>query len=100
LISRSSGKDSTFSLHEIRRAGEYDVVGALTTADIKAYREKEFAGTGITQLFPLWQRPTLPLAQAMIEGGHGGLSRYRRSEKAVGGICRAQIRFKIAGRPA
>ena len=27
----SSGKDSAWSLHEVRRAGEYDVVGALTT---------------------------------------------------------------------
>jgi len=31
LISWSSGKDSAFSLHEVRRAGEFDVVGALTT---------------------------------------------------------------------
>lgn len=31
LISWSSGKDSAFSLYEIRRAGEFDVVGALTT---------------------------------------------------------------------
>ena len=138
LISWSSGKDSAFSLHEVRRAGEFDVVGALTTvtetfgrvsihgvrqeilqaqcqaaglpprivpipypcpnaiyearmgeavaeavqegishiifgdlflADIKAYREQKLAGTGITPVFPLWQRPTLPLAQAMIASG-------------------------------
>ena len=31
LISWSSGKDSAFSLYEVRRAGEFDVVGALTT---------------------------------------------------------------------
>ena len=31
LISWSSGKDSAFSLHEVRRAGELEVVGALTT---------------------------------------------------------------------
>jgi diphthamide synthase (EF-2-diphthine--ammonia ligase) len=29
----------------------------------------KLAGTGITPLFPLWQRPTLALAQAMIESG-------------------------------
>jgi uncharacterized protein (TIGR00290 family) len=138
LISWSSGKDSAFSLHEIRRAGEFEIVGALTTvtetfgrvsihgvrqeillaqceaaelpprivpipypcpneiyearmgeaveravrdgithivfgdlflADIRAYREQKLAGTGITPVFPLWQRPTLPLAQAMIESG-------------------------------
>jgi uncharacterized protein (TIGR00290 family) len=31
LIAWSSGKDSAWSLHEVRRAGQYDVVGALTT---------------------------------------------------------------------
>lgn len=31
LISWSSGKDSAFALHEVRCAGEFDVVGALTT---------------------------------------------------------------------
>ncbi len=138
LISWSSGKDSAFSLHEIRRAGDYDVVGALTTVtetfervsihgvrqevlraqceaaglpqtivpipypcpneiyearmgeaiagavgagithiifgdlflqDIRAYREQKLAGTGITPIFPFWERPTLPLAHAMIESG-------------------------------
>ena len=138
LISWSSGKDSAFALHEIRRAGTFDVVGALTTvtetfdrvsihgvrqsilqaqlaaaglparivpipypcpnaiyearmgeavalavqegvthmifgdlflADIRAYREQKLAGTGITPVFPLWDRPTLPLAHAMIDSG-------------------------------
>ena len=31
LISWSSGKDSAFALYEVRRAGEFDVVGTLTT---------------------------------------------------------------------
>jgi uncharacterized protein (TIGR00290 family) len=31
LIAWSSGKDSAFALHEIRRDGDYDIVGALTT---------------------------------------------------------------------
>jgi uncharacterized protein (TIGR00290 family) len=138
LISWSSGKDSAFALHEVRRAREFDVVGALTTvtetfgrvsihgvrqeillaqceaaglpprivpipypcpneiyearmgeavataaqegithiifgdlflADIRAYREQKLAGTGITPLFPLWERPILPLAHAMIASG-------------------------------
>ena len=138
LISWSSGKDSAFALHEVRRAGEFDVVGALTTVtetfgrvsihgvrqqileaqceaaglplrivpipypcpneiyearigeavaeavangvthmifgdlflgDIRAYREQKLAGTGITPVFPLWQRPTAALAQAMIASG-------------------------------
>jgi len=138
LISWSSGKDSAFALHEARRAGEVDIVGALTTvtetfgrvsihgvrqeilqaqceaaglpqiivpipypcpneiyearmgeavaravgdgithmifgdlylADIRAYREQKLAGTGITPLFPLWQRPTDELAREMIASG-------------------------------
>jgi uncharacterized protein (TIGR00290 family) len=138
LISWSSGKDSAFSLVEVLRGGEFEMVGALTTvtetfgrvsihgvrqeilqaqcaaaglpqrivpipypcpnavyearmgeavaaavqdgithiifgdlylADIRAYREQKLAGTGITPVFPLWDRPTLPLAQAMIASG-------------------------------
>jgi uncharacterized protein (TIGR00290 family) len=138
LISWSSGKDSAFALHEVLRAGEVDVVGALTTVtesfrrvsihgvsqeilhaqldaaaleprivpipypcpneiyqtrmgeavaqavregithiifgdlfleDIRAYREQKLAGTGITPLFPLWQRATRALAREMIASG-------------------------------
>jgi uncharacterized protein (TIGR00290 family) len=138
LISWSSGKDSAFALHEVRQAGEFDVVGAVTTvtetfgrvsihgvreeillaqlaaaglppqivpipypcpnqiyearmgeavaravkdgithmifgdlylADIRAYREQKLAGTGITPVFPLWEKPTRALAQAMIASG-------------------------------
>lgn len=138
LISWSSGKDSAYALHAVRRAGEFDVVGALTTMtevfarvsihgvrqeillaqcaaaglpprivpipfpcpnevyetrmgaaiaaaaqdgithiifgdlflrDIRTYREQKLAGTGVTPVFPLWELPTLPLAQAMIADG-------------------------------
>ncbi len=138
LIAWSTGKDSAWALHEVRRAGDYEVVGALTTVtdafgrvsmhgvredllaaqlaatglapitvripypcpnetyeramaaaiegakargvthmifgdlfleDIRAYRERQLAGTGITPLFPLWQRPTAPLAREMIASG-------------------------------
>ncbi len=31
LIAWSSGKDSAFALHEVRRSGDYEIVGALTT---------------------------------------------------------------------
>jgi len=138
LISWSSGKDSAWALHEARREGRYDIIGALTTvtetfgrvsihgvrqeilqaqceaaglpqrivpipypcpngiyearmgeavaqavadgithmifgdlflADIRAYREQKLAGTGITPVFPLWDRPTPELAQAMMTSG-------------------------------
>ncbi|MES2602768.1 MAG: ATP-binding protein [Pseudomonadota bacterium] len=138
MISWSSGKDSAFALHQIRQAGAFDVVGALTTVtetfsrvsihgvreeilraqldaaglpplivpipypcpneiyeqrmmqalaqaradgvthmifgdlfleDIRAYREAKLMGTGITPVFPLWQRPTAQLARDMIASG-------------------------------
>jgi uncharacterized protein (TIGR00290 family) len=42
--------------------------GDLFLADIRAYREQRLAGTGITPLFPLWQRETGKLARDMIDG--------------------------------
>ena len=138
MIAWSSGKDSAWALHEARRSGEYDIVGALTTVtdafsrvsmhgvreqllsaqleaaglaptivripypcpngtyeremagaidaakargvthmifgdlfleDIRAYRERQLADTGITPVFPLWQRPTASLARKMIDAG-------------------------------
>jgi uncharacterized protein (TIGR00290 family) len=45
------------------------IFGDLFLADIRAYREQKLAGTGITPLFPLWQRPTPALAREMIAAG-------------------------------
>src|SRR6185312_5538585 len=138
LVAWSSGKDSAWALHEARRAGEFDIVGALTTVtdtfsrvsmhgvreellhaqlaaaglpativripfpcpneiyeremaaamsaakaqgvthiifgdlfleDVRAYRERQLAGTGITPVFPLWGFPTAALAREMIAAG-------------------------------
>lgn len=43
--------------------------GDLFLADVRAYREQAMADTGIEPLFPLWGRPTGPLALDMIAGG-------------------------------
>lgn len=138
LIAWSSGKDSAWALHEVRRGGDFDVVGALTTVtdafdrvsmhgvreellriqlaaaglepvimripcpcpndiyeremaavltdakargvtniifgdlfleDVRAYREKQLAGSGITPKFPLWLKPTAALAREMVDSG-------------------------------
>jgi uncharacterized protein (TIGR00290 family) len=45
------------------------VFGDLFLADVRAYREAALQGTGITPLFPLWDRPTDLLAKEMIEVG-------------------------------
>jgi uncharacterized protein (TIGR00290 family) len=43
--------------------------GDLFLADIRAYREKQLAGSGIRPLFPVWQIPTAQLARTMIASG-------------------------------
>ena len=43
--------------------------GDLFLADIRAYRERQLADTGIAPLFPLWKRDTRKLAAEMIDGG-------------------------------
>jgi uncharacterized protein (TIGR00290 family) len=43
--------------------------GDLFLRDIRAYREKQLAGSGLTPVFPLWEIPTASLAREMIAGG-------------------------------
>ena len=45
--------------------------GDLFQADIRAYRERQLAGTGLEPLFPVWETAadTPALARAMIAGG-------------------------------
>lgn len=138
LLSWSSGKDSAWALHELRRGGELELVGLVTTVnqafervamhgvreallerqaeaaglplwkvplphpcpnevyearmaalieraraagvtamafgdlfleEIRAYRERQLAGTGIEPRFPLWGRPTAELAREMVDAG-------------------------------
>lgn len=43
--------------------------GDLFLEDVRVYREKQMAGTGIEAVFPLWGRDTRELASEMIESG-------------------------------
>ena len=43
--------------------------GDLYLRDIREYRERQLAGTGLTPIFPLWELPTAALARDMIAGG-------------------------------
>src|SRR5438477_8902298 len=43
--------------------------GDLYLADVRAYRERQLAGSGLTPVFPLWELPTALLARDMIDGG-------------------------------
>jgi uncharacterized protein (TIGR00290 family) len=138
LLSWSSGKDSAWALHALRRDANFEVRGLLTTLneefqrvamhgtrrsvleaqaraaglplwvvqlpwpcsneiyeqrmsevcaravaegmdaiafgdlyleDVRAYRQKQLAPTGLEPLFPLWGIPTVDLAREMIAGG-------------------------------
>lgn len=55
---------------QLKRDGiRHIVFGDLYLEDIRAYRERQLAALGMTPIFPLWRRPTAPLARAMIAGG-------------------------------
>jgi uncharacterized protein (TIGR00290 family) len=138
LLSWSSGKDSAWTLHQLRQSPEIELAGLLTTVnaefnrvamhgvrhevlqaqaraaelplwevplpwpcsneiyesqmkaacdkavaegveaiafgdlflrDVREYRERQLAGTGLRPLFPLWKIPTGQLAREMIAGG-------------------------------
>lgn len=43
--------------------------GDLFLEDVRAYRVRQLAGTGLEPIFPLWQIPTDQLAREMIAGG-------------------------------
>ena len=43
--------------------------GDLYLRDVREYRKRQLAGSGLTPLFPLWGIPTAPLAREMIAAG-------------------------------
>jgi diphthamide synthase (EF-2-diphthine--ammonia ligase) len=45
------------------------IFGDLFLEDVRAYREKQLAGCGMTPVFPLWGRDTRKLAEDMVAGG-------------------------------
>jgi diphthamide synthase (EF-2-diphthine--ammonia ligase) len=43
--------------------------GDLFLEEVRAYRERQLAPTGLEPLFPLWLKPTDRLARDMVDGG-------------------------------
>lgn len=43
--------------------------GDLFLEDVRQYRERQLAGTGLTPLFPLWKRDTAALAREIVAAG-------------------------------
>jgi len=63
------GRMSALCARAINEGVQAMAFGDLFLADIRAYREKQLAGTGIEPLFPVWQIPTAALARTMIASG-------------------------------
>lgn len=58
------------AVERARAAGVRGVAfGDLFLQDVRQYRERQMAQTGLELLFPLWQRPTGALAREMLAGG-------------------------------
>jgi uncharacterized protein (TIGR00290 family) len=53
----------------LREGVTHMVFGDLFLEDIRRYREKNLASTGITPLFPIWGRDTAGLARQMVTAG-------------------------------
>ncbi len=64
--------------------------GDLFLDDIRAYREQSLAGSGVRPVFPLWGRPTGPLARDMISSG---------IRAVLTCVDPAQLPASFAGRP-
>jgi uncharacterized protein (TIGR00290 family) len=60
----------TVAIGQARAAGVTVMAfGDLFLEDVREYRVKKLAGTGIRPVFPLWGTPTDQLARTMIEAG-------------------------------
>jgi uncharacterized protein (TIGR00290 family) len=58
------------AIEDARVAGIVGVAfGDLFLEDVRRYRERQMAPTGLEPLFPLWQQPTGALAREMMAGG-------------------------------
>ncbi|HEY8000069.1 MAG TPA: hypothetical protein VIE87_14710 [Pseudolabrys sp.] len=56
-------REMAAAIADVKARGVTHIIfGDLFLQDIRAYREKQLAGTGITPVFPLWLQPTAALA--------------------------------------
>jgi uncharacterized protein (TIGR00290 family) len=65
------------------------VFGDLYLADVRAYRQRALAETGVRPRFPLWDLPTAPLAREMLAAG---------IQAVITCVDPAQAPVEIAGR--
>ena len=63
-------REMAAAIAEAKAAGvTHMIFGDLFLREIRAYRERQLAGTGIVPVFPLWDLPTAALAREMIDAG-------------------------------
>lgn len=60
---------TAFLQNQRRQSVEVMAFGDLFLQDIRKYREAKMRGTGITPVFPLWQKSTHSLASEMLAAG-------------------------------
>ena len=72
--------------------------GDLFLEDVRAYRERNLAPTGLEPLFPLWKIPTDKLAREMIAGGLRARISCVDTEETAGEFCRPRIQRGIVAR--
>jgi diphthamide synthase (EF-2-diphthine--ammonia ligase) len=65
------------------------VFGDLFLEDVRRYREQSFLDSGLTPIFPLWQRPTAEVAQDLLTLG---------VRAAIRSVDPEEARRDIAGR--
>jgi len=53
----------------LKRGATHVAFGDLFLEDIRTYRFKQFEGSDLEPLFPIWHEPTDPLARCMIDAG-------------------------------
>ena len=66
---------------------EVMIFGDLFLADVRSYRERMLAGSGLRPIFPLWLRPTAELASELIDLGVRAVITCVDSSQAPAGLA-------------
>ena len=73
--------------------------GDLFLEDIRRYREKQLAGTGMEAVFPLWKRPTANLAEEMVAAGLRAVLTCIDPKQLAAAFAGRRLRSRSPARP-
>ena len=83
LLAWSSGKDSAWALHELRRGGEVDVVGLLTTVVVVSNVAVTFLGMSVESLMAYGAtEPDAKIERVGRRGGDRGFGSHGERRRA------------------